>query len=58
MEALISQQTKYLTCYQWLHEDLLPAASTQGDVNQPTRKELLTQLRSVSILVRDRQLSE
>ncbi|KAF6020036.1 SMG1 [Bugula neritina] len=52
MEALISQQTKYLTCYQWLHEDLLPAASTQGDVNQPTRKELLTQLRSsLSVMV-------
>ncbi|XP_067939464.1 serine/threonine-protein kinase SMG1-like [Watersipora subatra] len=45
LKVLVSQQKMYLSCYEWLHEDLLSAAAPEAvSHSQPTRKEVLTEL--------------
>ena len=47
LDSLVSQQKRYLLCYQWLHEDLLSAGTGQTNHCQPRRKEVLTELHKV-----------
>lgn len=48
LQSLVSQQQRYLLCYQWLHEDLL-STSGQSSQGQSTRKEVLTELHKVKM---------